>query len=718
MQAGSKRTRAAAIRQARRASVETLETRMLLSVSAQILAGPVGVQGNSWTYQLSTQNTIVGSETLTAKGATTYNGLPAIEIDGTATHGNTTVTEKNYYAFLPSGYVLYDVQTTSSGGAVDDTSYASPYHLVIPEMLDPGTPVTTPTVTETDTVTPAGGSPSSGTATVSDVITLATATPTVPIAVGGTTLMCYQINTTETNTPANGTQSVDMSQTFVSPTVGPVEVNDLTAGTTLKLSSFTGSTYHLAVLAPGPTNTLAGDTISPVQVAIENPSGAIDTSASDAVPITASIAPGGTGTGTLSGTTQVTTIDGVATFSSLSINKPGKYILNFTDSVGRTVASGSFDVSDDHLVFTQEPKSGDIKEPISFDVTAYTPENKVDTDATGDVSVSLDVLSGGTDATLNGTTTVALAGGRADFTASDDDNVAVTGTYELSANLADSTDSDARAAINPDALVAHPDPGDAFLNGISKPFSLSGFQLVFIKRIPAKDDPDAPIGFTVALEDKKHKIVTVDDGNYVSVTDASQVGDGEGSAFNYNAPYAKLEDGIAVFPTDSYGLSFTTPERYAIRVEEASDISADAADDTIVTSTNGALSNIFTIEPLQLVFTEQPGTELAGDPVSFKVAVEDFKHDVVSTEDAYQIDISTVYQIVPEKEGIAIYGSVPIVGGVATFSGSTGVIFNQAGTYLLEVKESSAAATQTQPIQYVAYTNPAKSKIFRVISVG
>jgi len=583
-------------------------------------------------------------------------------------------------------------------------------------MLDAGKAVTTPTASATETMTTAGGVVTTDTDTKTDVITLTTATPSVPVAAAGTTYMCYEVDSTETDTVSDNAPTTDMTQTFVSPAIGLVEINDLTTGNITKLTNFTGTSDHLVFSTAPPQSVQVNQTMKPaVVVEAENSDNEVDTDASGSVTLALSAV---TGDGKLSGTVTEPYVDGVASFSDLSVSNSGTYQLQATDDVGSTPAtSSSFDVSADHLIFTQEPRSGDIKEPISFAVTAYTPKNKVDTSATGDVSVSLEVLSGGTGATLNGTTTVALTGGRADFTASDDDNVAVTGTYQLSADLADSAGSDASAAIIPDALVAHPDPSDAFLNGISKPFSLSGFQLVFKKRIPSKDDPNAPIGFTVALEDEKHKIVTVDDGNYVSVTDANAVGEGEAS-FNYNAPYAKLEDGIAVFPTDNTGLSFTTPDRYAIRVEEASAVSPDAGQDTIVSSTNGAISNIFTIAPLQLVFAEQPSTEVAGDPVSFKVAVEDFKHDVVSTEDADQIDISSVYQIAPEKEGIAIYGSVPIANGVGKFSGSTGVVFNQAGTYFFVVKEASAAATESQPIQYVAYTNPGKSKIFRVISAG
>ena len=148
-----------------------------------------------------------------------------------------------------------------------------------------------------------------------------------------------------------------MQQSFVSPTIGLVEVNNLTTGSSYKLTKFTGTTYRLAVTRQ-PSNTLAGDPINPaVQVSLQDGAGNTDTNASDAVTITASIDPASTGTGTLTGNVA-TTVGGVATFSGLSINKPGKYTLDFKDTAGRTISSGSFQVSAGKLVFLHPIKNG------------------------------------------------------------------------------------------------------------------------------------------------------------------------------------------------------------------------------------------------------------------------------------------------------------------------------------------------------------------------
>jgi predicted nucleic acid-binding Zn-ribbon protein len=644
--ADRKDTAAAAKARTRRAAVESLETRVLLSgVSDQVLAGPVGVQGNSWTYELSTANGNVGTETLTSKGTTTYNGLPAIELDSVDTAANTTATGKNFYAFLQSGYVAYDAQTTSAGGAVDDTVYSSPYDLVIPATLNPGTAVTTPTVTETDTVTPAGGSPSSGTATSSDVITLATATASVPIVVGGTTYMCYQINSTETYTPTDGTQTVDMSQTFTSPTVGLVEVNDLTTGNIMKLRSFTGSTYQLAVLAPGPTNTLAGDTISPaVQVALQSPSGATDTNASDAVSITASIASGSTSTATLSGTTQVTTVDGVATFSSLSINKPGTYTLNFTDSVGRTVSSGSFQVSAGKLKFLHVVKDGVAASSLDPDVEVELVDSKGAkiTDAPSLVTLNISGTNSSNSITGN---TAQLVDGVAVFSSL---KLATPGTYTLNAS---------------------DDQGD--VNILSNSFEITGTHLVFEKD-PAKAGVGGPLRYTIVLKDAKDKTVNASNA-YVQLT-LNTIDGGDNAALSVVSDI--LTGGIANNSDGS--ISINSPGTYTLTATEFSE-----SDDTAVDATTPATSKPFQIVADHLVFTKSPASTSEGTRLRYEVELEDYKNQPITTaSDHLLFHLNTI----EGGAGATLAASTDTLeNGVATNAGTSPLSINAAGTYTLTV---------------------------------
>jgi hypothetical protein len=92
-----------------------------------------------------------------------------------------------------------------------------------------------------------------------------------------------------------------------------------------------------------PSNVAAGAAISPaVEVTIEDGSGNVVSSATDAVTIAIGNNPGG---GTLSGTVTVAAVAGVATFSDLSINKSGNgYTLAATSGSLTGATSAGFNV--------------------------------------------------------------------------------------------------------------------------------------------------------------------------------------------------------------------------------------------------------------------------------------------------------------------------------------------------------------------------------------
>ncbi len=102
-----------------------------------------------------------------------------------------------------------------------------------------------------------------------------------------------------------------------------------------------------------PTAATAGSTISPaITVQVEDSLGNVVTS--DNSKVTLSIA-NNTGGATLSGTVTVAAVNGVATFSNLSINFAGNYTLTATDTIGTgtfTVNSGAFIVGTPPTVAT------------------------------------------------------------------------------------------------------------------------------------------------------------------------------------------------------------------------------------------------------------------------------------------------------------------------------------------------------------------------------
>src|SRR5690348_8361297 len=107
-----------------------------------------------------------------------------------------------------------------------------------------------------------------------------------------------------------------------------------------------------------PSNVTAGTPISPaVAVAIEDPSGDVVTSARGVVTLTLGGGPGG---GALLGATAVSAINGVATFSALSIDRAGTgYALTASAPGLAAATTAPFDVAviPARLAFTAEPSN-------------------------------------------------------------------------------------------------------------------------------------------------------------------------------------------------------------------------------------------------------------------------------------------------------------------------------------------------------------------------
>src|SRR5438046_2852009 len=186
-----------------------------------------------------------------------------------------------------------------------------------------------------------------------------------------------------------------------------------------------------------PENLLAGHQFSQaVKVRADDAHGNKVASFTGNVTVALANNPGGA---TLSGTTTVAAVDGIATFSDLSLDKTGAgYTLTASASGGALVAptSAAFDVAPGpatQLEFTVEPTTATAGTALapSLRVTALdAAENLVPT-FTGNVTVAFGGTSG-EGSTLGGTTTVAAVNGVATF---GDLTVSQTGTgYWLTAS--------------------------------------------------------------------------------------------------------------------------------------------------------------------------------------------------------------------------------------------------------------------------------------------
>src|SRR5213079_3150969 len=170
------------------------------------------------------------------------------------------------------------------------------------------------------------------------------------------------------------------------------------------------------VFGTQPSTTVANRQISPaVKVRALDAFGNVATGFSDAVAIALGSNPGGS---TLSGTTPVAAVSGVATFF-VSLNKAGTgYTLTASAGGFAPVTSTAFDITPGtatQLAFTVPPSNTVAGAAISpaVQITALDPAGNLVPTFTGNVTVALGNNPGGS--TLGGTTTVAAVGGVVTF---------------------------------------------------------------------------------------------------------------------------------------------------------------------------------------------------------------------------------------------------------------------------------------------------------------
>ncbi|HLL52693.1 MAG TPA: hemagglutinin, partial [Myxococcaceae bacterium] len=222
-------------------------------------------------------------------------------------------------------------------------------------------------------------------------------------------------------------------------------VDKVGAGYTLSAASgtLTGATSGAFDVAPAapvalaftaqPSNTTAGAFISPaVQVAVRDAFGNLVTTATDTITLSLGANPGG---GTLSGSVTVNAVNGVATFSNLSLDKAGTgYTLVAASGSLAGATSAAFDVGPgvpNRLVLLDQPTSTVAGLPITPAVRVAIDDafgNR--TNATANVTLALAANPSG--GTLAGTVTVAAVAGVATFS-----NLAVDRTgvgYTLAAS--------------------------------------------------------------------------------------------------------------------------------------------------------------------------------------------------------------------------------------------------------------------------------------------
>ncbi len=358
-----------------------------------------------------------------------------------------------------------------------------------------------------------------------------------------------------------------------------------------------------------------------------------------------------TGTAALQGTTTVTLVNGVGTFSGLSYNKAETIALSFTTNAGAITATSSNIVvssaAASQLVITQQPSSTATAGVAFSTQPVVVEEDSFGNVITSDSTHTLTATSTGT-AALQGTTTVTLVNGVATFSGVSY-NKAETIALDFSTNAGSYTTTSNNIAVSPAAasrLVVTQQPSATAAAGVA-----FGTQPV------------------VAEEDSFGNVITNDSTHTLTATST-------GTAELQGPTIVTLVDGVGAFS----GLSYNKAETIALNFTT----NAGA-----FTATSGNI----VVDPAaasQLVITQQPssaataGLAFGTQPV---VAEEDSFGNVITSDSTHTLTATSTGTA-------ALQGTTTLTlsSGVATFSGLS---YNKAETITLSFTTNAGAFTAT-----------------------
>ena len=236
-------------------------------------------------------------------------------------------------------------------------------------------------------------------------------------------------------------------------------------------------------------------------------------------------------------------------------------------------------------------------------MVAENAKNQVDTNVNVDhAELTLNTVSGGHNASINGTTDLQFVNGVANFTGDDAPQLTVPGTYTLTATEF-APDEDQGGELTP--LVSS-EPAT------SKAFTVSGFHLVFNTE-PKGGSTDDPIPFDVSVEDSKNKVVEVNLQVDITFTAVS----GGADATLSGTTEEDTSDGEAAFASPD-APDLDTPGTYTFTATASDD--ADTGDDVDAADITAGTSKTFKVVGDHLVFTTEPGSVNSGVPLVFTVS--------------------------------------------------------------------------------------------------
>jgi hypothetical protein len=391
-----------------------------------------------------------------------------------------------------------------------------------------------------------------------------------------------------------------------------------------------------------PSNTTAGDTLSTVTVDVTDINGAIVTGDDSNVTLSINTGPSGS---TLLGTATVAAVNGVATFTGLSLDTAGTFTLTASDTADGigNATSGTFTIAPASAtqLAISTPSSASVGVAISPAVVVDLEDqfgNIVNSNSTDHISVSLASGTG----SLSGTTSGTVTNGVATFS---NLIIGAGGSYTLEA--ADTTNNSITSATS-----------GSFNVGAG-----SAAKLVFTTTSgTATAGVDFSPAIVVDVESAGNSIVTTDNSTVTLTT--------TGGTFTMQA-----NNGAATFSN----VILNTAGSYAFT----------ATDGSLASATSGT----FTVAPAaasQLVFTSVPSSATEDDAIAppVVVKVEDAFGNVVASNDS-NVAIANASGTLGGSGTLSGTTTVAAVNGVATFADLS---FNATGTYTLAATQGSLTA--------------------------
>jgi hypothetical protein len=441
-----------------------------------------------------------------------------------------------------------------------------------------------------------------------------------------------------------------------------------TANASLTVVSNTPSTLNFA---QQPTTHSAGVFSPVVTVEVKDGAGYVVTS-DNTTQVTMAIGNNPSGA-TLSGTTTMTAVNGIVTFSNLGLVKVGTgYTLTASSGSLTGATSNAFNITPGpaaQLQFVQQPSAATAGVSISPAVTVVVQDaygNTITSNNTTQITLAIANNAGG--GTLSGTTTVTVASGVATFS-----NLSIdkSGTgYTLLASATGLTSSTSGAF--------NITPGPAVKLGFSQQPTNTTAGAVFSPNLKA------------SVQDSFGNTVTTNNTAQITLS----MGNNPNGAALFGTTTVTAVNGTATFTT--------------VNIRKAGTGFTIAAASTGLTSTTSTSFNITAGAATKLLYTTQPSNVSAGAKMAtVRVSVRDTYTNLVTTDNTTQITLSISNN--PGGSTLTGGGPITVVNGTAAF---TQITLNRPGTGYTLTANSTPAYTAVVSNAFNVVIGPAAKLSF------